>query len=164
MQSSSHKLSTPIADSVYLKNVYVKNSFAYSENDDSSGVKSPIDVKLAVFWSLLWASRVSCHNKVLWYYDTSVCGWLYIYIYMYEVHRVSFQTFFVWAFKIVLKIQYLIAIHLMRWLTNFSDFSFKWTTTAAIGIPPTKAWLSLLVIFKNAIWHFRRMIRNKIAF
>ena len=55
----------------------------------------------------------------------------------------------------------------MRWLTNFYDFSFKSTATAAIGIHPTKAWLSQLVNFKNAIWmwgHFRRMIRNKILF
>ena len=40
----------------------------------------------------------------------------------------------------------------MRWLTNFYDFSFKWTATAGIGIHPTKAWLSQLVNFKNAIW------------
>ena len=35
----------------------------------------------------------------------------------------------------------------MRWLTNFSDFTFKWTATAAIGIHPTKSdchswWIS----------------------
>ena len=36
----------------------------------------------------------------------------------------------------------------MRWLTNFYDFSFKWTATVAIGIHPTKAWLSQLVNFK----------------
>ena len=47
-----------------------------------------------------------------------------------------------------MKIQYLIAIHLMRWLTNFHDFRFKWTATAAIGIHPTKAWLSRLLNFK----------------
>ena len=29
---------------------------------------------------------------------------------------------------------------LMRWLTNFYDFRFKWTATAGIGIHPTKAW------------------------
>ena len=40
----------------------------------------------------------------------------------------------------------------MRWLTNFYDFRFKRTATAAIGIHPTKAWLSQLVNFKNAIW------------
>ena len=63
-----------------------------------------------------------------------------------------------------MKIQYVIAIHLMTWLTNFYDFSFKSTATAAIGIHPTKAWLSQLVNFKNAIWtwgHFRRTICNK---
>ena len=55
----------------------------------------------------------------------------------------------------------------MRWLTNFYDFSFKSTAIAAIGIHPTKAWLSQLVNFKNAIWtwgHFRRPICNKILF
>ena len=35
----------------------------------------------------------------------------------------------------------------MIWLTNFYDFRFKWTATAAIGIYTTKAWLSLLVNF-----------------
>ena len=52
----------------------------------------------------------------------------------------------------------------MRWLTNFYDFTFKWTATAAIGIHLTKAWLSQLVNFKNAIWHFRRTICYKILF
>ena len=47
-----------------------------------------------------------------------------------------------------MKIQYLFAIHLMRWLTNFYDYRFKWTATAAIGIHPTKTWLSELVNFK----------------
>ena len=63
-----------------------------------------------------------------------------------------------------MNIQYVIAIHLMWWLINFYDFRFKWTATAAIGIPSTKAWLSQLVNFKNAIWtwgHFRRTIWNK---
>ena len=45
-------------------------------------------------------------------------------------------------------------------MTNFYDFSFKWTATAAIGIHPTKAWLSQLVNFKKAIWHFWRTICN----
>ena len=47
-----------------------------------------------------------------------------------------------------MKVQYVIAIHLMVWLTNFYDFRFKSTATAAIGIHPTKAWLSQLVNFK----------------
>ena len=57
--------------------------------------------------------------------------------------------------------QYVIAIHLMRWLIIFYDFRFQWTGTAGIGIHPTKAWLSQLVNFKNAIWrwgHFRKTI------
>ena len=52
----------------------------------------------------------------------------------------------------------------MRWLTKFYDFRFKSTATAAIGIHPTKAWLSQLVNFKNLIWHFRRTIRNNFGF
>ena len=55
----------------------------------------------------------------------------------------------------------------MIWLTNFYDFTFKWTATAAIRIYPTKSWLSQLVNFKNAIWtwgHFKRTICNKILF
>ena len=52
----------------------------------------------------------------------------------------------------------------MRWPTNFYDFRFKCTATAAIRIHPTKAWLSQLVNFKNAIWtweHFKRTICNQ---
>ena len=55
----------------------------------------------------------------------------------------------------------------MRWLTNFYNFRFKWLATTAIGIHPTKAWLSQLVNFKNATWtwgQFRRTICNKILF
>ena len=47
----------------------------------------------------------------------------------------------------------------MRWLTNFYDFSFKSTATAAIGIVTAGE-------FQNAIWtwgHFRRTICNKIS-
>ena len=51
-----------------------------------------------------------------------------------------------------MKIQYVIAIHFMRWQTNFYDFRVKWIATAAIGIHLTKAWLSQLVNFKSAIW------------
>ena len=43
----------------------------------------------------------------------------------------------------LLNIQYVIAIHLMRKLTSFYDFSFKWTATAAIRIHPIDchSWL-----------------------
>ena len=101
---------------------------------------------------LLWRDAVSvfyCPSRLDCVY---MCVIIYIYIYIYIRG----------AFKI--KIKYIIAIHLMRWPTNFYDFTFKSTATAAIGIHPTKAWLSQLVKFKNAIWHFRRTICNKILF
>ena len=62
---------------------------------------------------------------------------------------ISFQTFFVQAFKIVVDSWKFSILHLMRWLTNFYDFKFKWTPTAGIGIHPTKAWLSQLLNFKK---------------
>ena len=85
------------------------------------------------------------------------------------VPLIGFQTFCtgIQNCRTLLKMQYVIAIHLIRWLTNFYDFSFKSTATAAIGIHPTKAWLSQLVNFKNAIWtwgHFRRTICIKFCF
>ena len=40
----------------------------------------------------------------------------------------------------------------MRWLTNFYDFSFKWTAIGEIGMHSAKAWLSQLVKFKYIIW------------
>ena len=84
--------------------------------------------------------------------------WLVVYIYIYicvcvcVVPSISFQTFCtgIQNCRRHLKIQYVIAIHLMRWLTNFYDFRFKWTATAGIGIHSTKAWLSRLVNFKNS--------------
>ena len=54
----------------------------------------------------------------------------------------------------LLKIQYVIAIRLMRWLTNVYDFRVKRIATAGIWTHPTKAWFSQLVNFKNAIWLF----------
>ena len=52
----------------------------------------------------------------------------------------------------------------MRWLTNFYDFSFKWTATEGIGIHPTKAWLSQLVNFKNVIWTLEERYAIKFCF
>ena len=52
----------------------------------------------------------------------------------------------------------------MRWLTNFYDFRFKWKATAAIGIHPTKAWLSQLVNFKNSIWTLEELYAIKFCF
>ena len=63
-----------------------------------------------------------------------------------------------------MKIQYLIAIDITRSLTDFYDFRFKWIATAAIGIHPTKAWLSQLVNFKNAIWTLEERYAIKLCF
>ena len=52
----------------------------------------------------------------------------------------------------------------MRWLANFYDFRFKWTVTAGIGIHSTKAWLSQLVNFKNAIWTLEEWYAIKLCF
>ena len=52
----------------------------------------------------------------------------------------------------------------MRWLTNFYNFSFKWTATAGIRIHPTKAWLSRLVNFKNAILTLEERYAIKFCF
>ena len=97
--------------------------------------------------------------------NTKIC-WLKCLYCLMNVY-ISFQAFFtnISNCRRLLKIQYVIAIYLMRWLNNFYDFRFKWTATAGIRIHPTKAWLSLLVNFKNTIWtwgHFRRTICNKI--
>ena len=58
-----------------------------------------------------------------------------------------------------MKIQYVI-----RWLTKFYDFRFKETATAGTGIHLTKAWLSQLVNFKNAIWTLEERYAIKFCF
>ena len=86
--------------------------------------------------------------------------YIYIYILFYNI-RGAFNKvpdFFVLAFKIAvdnLKIQYVIAIHLMRWLTNFYDFTNNWNTPY---------WLSQLVNFKNAIWTLEERYAIKFCF
>ena len=79
MQNYSPELSSPVADSVYV-NIYLKNFFAYAENDDVSGVRYPAYIKSARFWSLLEASHVSSHIEELWHKETA-CMWMTIYIY-----------------------------------------------------------------------------------
>ena len=94
-----------------------------------------------------------------------------IYIYLLSLLYIrdafnKFSYFFVQAFRIVVDSWKFTMLLLYIWLTNFYDFRFKSTATAGIGIHPTKAWLSQLVNFKNAIWtwgHFRRTICNKIV-
>ena len=91
-----------------------------------------------------------------------------MYIYIGGVFN-RFPDFFcagIYNCRRLLKIHNVIAIHLMRWLANIYDIRFKWTTTAAIGIHLTKAWLPQLGNFKNAIstsGHFKRTICNKMC-
>ena len=50
---------------------------------------------------------------------------------MYVVHSIIYRLFCtdIYNYRRLLKIHYVIAIHLMRWLTNFYYFSFKFTDT-----------------------------------
>ena len=78
----------------------------------------------------------------------------------------KFPGVFVQAFKIVVDSSKFTMLFLYI-LWDDWPFFFKWTATAAIEIHHTKAWLSQLVNFKNAIWtseHFRRTIYKKICF
>ena len=55
-------LSTPVVDSVYIY-IYVKNAFAYAENDDNPKVRYPTDVMSAEIRSQLEASCVSSYTE-----------------------------------------------------------------------------------------------------
>ena len=88
----------------------------------------------------------------------------------YVVNSISFQTFFIQIFKIVVKSwKFTMLLLYILWddWPIFYDFKFKSTATAAIGIHPTKTILTQLVNFKNTFWtwrHFRRAICKKIMF
>ena len=85
----------------------------------------------------------------------------------YVVPSISFQTYLVQAFNIVVDSwTFTMLLLYIVWDDRqfFYDFWLKWTATAVIRIHLTKAWLSQLVNFKNAIrssGHFRRTICNK---
>ena len=112
------------------------------------------------------------HKKYAYIYkDIShgcVCIYIYIYIYTHGAFN-KFPDFLVQAFKIVVdswKFSMLLLYILWDGWPIFMISGSKLTATAAIGIHPSKAWLSQLVNFKNSIWtcvHFRRMICNKIV-
>ena len=68
--------------------------------------------------------------------------------YTYEVHTISFQTFFVWSFKIVVDSwTFSMLLRYILW-DDWPIIMMSTTATAPIGIHPTKAWSSLLVNFK----------------
>ena len=79
----------------------------------------------------------------------------------YVVPSISFQTFCVHAFKIVVDSWKFSMLFLyILW----DDFRFKWTATAAIGIHPTKSWLSQLGNFRNVIWTLEERYAIKFCF
>ena len=81
----------------------------------------------------------------------------------YEEHTISFQTFLVWALKIIVESRTfrMLLLYILWDDRNFYDFRFKGTATAAIGIHPTKAWLPQLVNFKikSDTWEERYAIK-----
>ena len=84
-----------------------------------------------------------------------------------EVHTIGFQTFFVWAFKIVVgtwKFTILLLYILWDDWPIFMISASNEQLQLEFEYTPTKVWLSQLVNLKNPIWHFRRTIYNKILF
>ena len=133
---------------------------------DYSRIPSPTNRTELKLWPF---EQKSCSISITFLSIIYLIIYIYIYIYrntyIYENPSINFQTFLYRHLKLFY-VQYAIAIHLMRWLTNFYDFRFKGTATAEIRIHPTKAWLLQLVNLKNVIWawgHWRRMICNKIC-
>ena len=86
----------------------------------------------------------------------------------YAVHSISFQTFFfVQAFKFVVDSwtfsMLLLYILWEDWpIFMISDSNEQ--LQSELEYTPTKAWLSQLVNFKNAIWTWGSTICNKILF
>ena len=91
--------------------------------------------------------------------------------FIYVVYSISFQTFFVQAFKIgVDSWKFTMLLLYILW-DVWPIFMISGSNEQLQQLPetfhPTKVWLSQLVNFKNAIWafgHFRRTICNKILF
>ena len=79
--NSSHKLSNPVDDIVYVKNIQ-KNVILLRWDDDSSWVIYPTYFTSVWFRSHLKASRLSSHTEELWY---SEAVWLCMIIYQYII-------------------------------------------------------------------------------
>ena len=79
-------------------NIYQKDTFAYVENADSSGVRYLHDIKLAESWSQLEALRVSSHTEELWYNGSlSVDENIYICVYGCQCIKEDFHvSIFYW--------------------------------------------------------------------
>ena len=74
-----------------------------------------------------------------------------------------FPDFFVQAFRIV-EDSWKFIMLLLYMIDQFLGFQVQMDSYSSNWNTLTKAGLSQLVNFKNAIWHFRRMICNKILF
>ena len=71
----------------------------------------------------------------------------------------KFPDFFVQSLKIVVDFwKFSIAIHLMRWLTNFYDFRNKWTATAVDVLRKFRKRFRRKrpALFKSGQWHFHQ--------
>ena len=74
----------------------------------------------------------------------------------------KFPDFFVQAFKFFVDSWVCYCYTSYEMTDKFLWFHIQMHSYSRIH--PTKSWLSQLVNFKNAIWHFRRTICNKILF
>ena len=137
--------------SIYLSIYHIRLKNSYADQDtlmecDQTGFifkhtlpighrTSSIDIKIiGTHWlksheQHIWRHHMNFWTKELFIPPSPFSLSLSIYIYIWDEYD-KFPDFFAQAFKI----QYVIAIHLMRWLANFYDFRFKWTATAATGI------------------------------
>ena len=100
--------------------------------------------------------ELSLSNSVSIYIGESlfVCICIYIYIYIYIYIRGAFNKFPEFF------------VHALKFVVDTWKFSmlFLYIIGVGIGIHPTKAWLSQLVNFKNAILTWGRKISNKVLF
>ncbi len=99
-------------------------------------------------------------------YEFIFISWNYIYIYIciYEVHTVSLQTFIVGYLKLSYTLENAICYCYTYYEMKDSFLWFQVQMKSRNWNNLTKAWLSLLMNFKNTIWHFRRTICSKIMF
>ena len=103
----------------------------------SSRPTSALDVTLShlIAWLQFWECGVPL------YCHCSQIPLIYIYIYIYIYIRGAYDKFLMGQF--------------LWFQVQMNSYSRNWNT---------HYWLSLLVNFKNASWHFRRTICNKVVF
>ena len=129
----------------------------------TSSVHIYLSIYLCSWLSIYFSLFISINPSYSVYFSLPVSVCLYL-----RGAFNKFPAFFVQAFKIVVgswKFTMLLLYILWDdWPIFMISGSKEQLATTAIGIHPTKTWLSPLVNFKNAIWtsgHFRRTIWNK---